>query len=493
MLLYNTLTKQKEEFRPISSNEVLMYTCGPTVYDYAHIGNFRSYIVTDFLRRTLEYLGYKVIQVKNITDVGHLTQDDIDEGADKIEEKAKKEKLSPKDIAKHYEDAFRSDEKTLNIEPAEFYPRATENIPEMIEAVKTLIDKEFAYENDGAVFFDVTKFKDYGKLSGNTLEKLETGSRIKPDPRKKNPFDFYLWRPAEKDHLMQWDSPWGKGYPGWHIECSVMSRKFLGVDTLDIHTGGEDNIFPHHENEIAQSENLTGKPFANFWFHPRHLLVDGEKMAKSKGNFYILKNILDKGYGASVFRLLVFSTHYRSPLDFSWKALDQAKANLETIVFFLDRLREDIHETEKETMNSKILTTKTNFLEFIKNDLDAPNALSVVLEFIEKVNNLIDEGKISKNDAVKIEDFIMDINQIIGIDLKRIIKRTNNSPEDIKKLAEERYKLKEQKKYNEADKIRDKIEAKGYNIMDTSTRKTENIKPYRIYPNNPTGPFGPND
>jgi len=458
MLLYNTLTKKKEEFKPISGNEVRMYTCGPTVYDYAHIGNFRSYIVTDFLRRTLEYLGYKVTQVKNITDVGHLTQDDIDEGADKIEEKAKKEKLSPEDIAKHYEDAFRSDEKTLNIEPAEFYPKATENIPEMIEAVKTLIDKDFAYEKDGAVFFDVTKFKDYGKLSGNTLEKLSVGSRIKPDPRKKNPFDFYLWRPAEKDHLMQWDSPWGKGYPGWHIECSVMSRKFLGVDTLDIHTGGEDNIFPHHENEIAQSESLTGKPFANFWFHPRHLLVDGEKMAKSKGNFYILKDITNKEYSPSVFRLLVFSTHYRSPLDFSWKAMDQARANLETIKEFLRRLRNVNNKNESSLIDSNKI--EAEFKATLSEDIDTPKALTVIFDFITKTNLLIDEEKISNKDAEEAIKIVFNINCILGLDLEE------NIPDDIQELAKERSNLRKEKKWQEADKIREKIEKQGYEISD---------------------------
>jgi cysteinyl-tRNA synthetase len=458
MFLYNTLTKQKEEFRPISGNEVRMYTCGPTVYDYAHIGNFRSYIVTDFLRRTLEYLGHKVIQVKNITDVGHLTQDDIDEGTDKIEEKAKKEKLSPEDIAKHYEDAFRSDEKTLNIEPAEFYPKATENIPEMIEAVKVLIDKGFAYEKDGAVFFDVTKFSNYGKLSGNTLEKLEAGSRIKPDPRKKNPFDFYLWRPAEKDHLMQWDSPWGKGYPGWHIECSVMSRKFLGVDTLDIHTGGEDNIFPHHENEIAQSESLTGKPFANFWFHPRHLLVDGEKMAKSKGNFYILKDILDKNYGASVFRLLVFSTHYRSPLDFSWKAMDQAKTNLETIKEFLRRLRNVNNNDVSPLIDSN--KVESEFKNALEDDLDTPKALTIVFDLITKTNSLIDEEKISNKDAEEAVRLIFKINSILGLDLEE------NISDEIQELAKERSNLRKEEKWQEADEIREKIEKMGYGISD---------------------------
>ncbi|TRZ80841.1 cysteine--tRNA ligase [bacterium] len=469
MKLYNTLSKTKEKFKPLKDNIVRMYTCGPTVYDYAHIGNFRSYLCADFLRRTLEYLGYKVIQVKNITDVGHLTQDNIGEGEDKIELKAKKERIETVEgikekITLKYERAFKADEQKLNIEPARFYPRATENIAEMIEAVKELIKKGYAYEKDGAVFFDIKKFANYGKLSGNTLKKLIKGSRIKCETRKKNPFDFYLWRPAEKKHLMQWQSPWGKGYPGWHIECSVMSRKYLKTDTLDIHSGGEDNIFPHHENEIAQSEALTGKKFVNYWFHSRYLLVEGEKMAKSKGNFYTLKDLEKNKYDPLVFRLLVFSTHYHSPLDFSFKALDQARTNLNEIQqIFISRILNHKGKTS-DKINGLILNVKNKFLSAIEDDLNTPQALAAILSFIKKVNISMDNKEIDVSQTKKIYDLMMDFNKVLGLNLDlygRII------PQNIRELARKRYELREENKFNEADKIRKEIEDKGYEVSDT--------------------------
>ena len=469
MKLYNTLSKTKEKFKPLKDNVVRMYTCGPTVYDYAHTGNFRSYLCADFLRRTLEYLGYKVIQVKNITDVGHLTQDNIGEGEDKIELKAKKERIETVEgikekITLKYERAFKADEQKLNIEPARFYPRATENIAEMIEAVKELIKKGYAYEKDGAVFFDIKKFANYGKLSGNTLKKLIKGSRIKCETRKKNPFDFYLWRPAEKKHLMQWQSPWGKGYPGWHIECSVMSRKYLKTDTLDIHSGGEDNIFPHHENEIAQSEALTGKKFVNYWFHSRYLLVEGEKMAKSKGNFYTLKDLEKNKYDPLVFRLLVFSTHYRSPLDFSFKALDQARTNLNEIQqIFISRILNHKGKTS-DKINGLILNVKNKFLSAIEDDLNTPQALAAILSFIKKVNISMDNKEIDVSQTKKIYDLMMDFDKVLGLNLDlygRII------PQNIRELARKRYELREENKFNEADKIRKEIEDKGYEVSDT--------------------------
>ncbi len=469
MFLYNTLSKTKKEFKPQKDKVVKMYTCGPTVYDYAHIGNFRSYLCADFLRRALEYLDYKVIQAKNITDVGHLTQDDIGEGEDKIELKARNEKIKTieeikKRITFKYEKAFREDEQKLNIKAAEFYPRATENITEMIEAVKELIKKGYAYEKDGAVFFDVKKFINYGKLSGNTLEKLINGSRIKPNARKKNPFDFYLWRPAEEKHLMRWPSPWGEGYPGWHIECSVMSRKYLKADTLDIHNGGEDNIFPHHENEIAQSEALTGKKFVNYWFHSRYLLVEGGKMAKSKGNFYTLKDLEKKGYNPLAFRLLVFSTHYRSPLDFSFKALDQAEVNLiEIQQIFISGILNHEGETSNRIGNL-IQNVKKEFRNALKNDLNTPQALATILSFIKQVNILIDNKEIDAGQTKEVYNLMQDFDRVLGLNLslygKKII------PQRIRELAKERYKLRLAKKFKEADEIRKQIEDKGYEVSD---------------------------
>src|SRR6185369_5362975 len=333
MLLYNTLSKQKEEFTPLHAGKVGMYVCGPTVYSYIHIGNIRAYVFADTLRRLLEDAGYEVRMIKNITDVGHLTADDVaqgDTGEDKIEKKAKAEKKTPAEIADFYETYAFAAEKAMNIEPAHYTPRATAHVKQMIKLIEELIEKGHAYEKNGNVFFDVTTFKNYGKLSGNTLENLEVGARLEEHPDKKNPWDFALWLRAPKEHLMHWPSPWGEGYPGWHIECSAMSMEYLG-DTFDIHTGGEDNIFPHHEAEIAQSESVTDKPFVRYFLHTRHMLVNGEKMSKSKGNFFTLEDLLEKGFTQMDFRMALLGSHYRSQMNFSWEAMEQAKKNKETL------------------------------------------------------------------------------------------------------------------------------------------------------------------
>src|SRR3972149_2047156 len=288
--LYNTYSKKLEEFTPIEDGKVKMYNCGPTVYSHPHIGNFRSFIFADVLHRYLEYSGYKVTQVMNITDVGHLTLDDVEAGEDKLEAAAKREKKDPYQIAEFYMNEFFELAKLLNLLPAYKYPRATEHIKEQITLAEELIKKSYAYVVGGNVYFDVTKFAKYGKLSGNTLTQLKAGARIEVNTEKRNPMDFALWKNDPK-HIMQWDSPWGKGFPGWHLECSAMSMEYLG-ETIDIHTGGEDNIFPHHESEIAQSESATGKQFVRYWLHCRHLLVDGKKMSKSEGNFYSVQDIL---------------------------------------------------------------------------------------------------------------------------------------------------------------------------------------------------------
>jgi len=335
--LYNTFSKTKEEFKPINSGKVGFYACGPTVYDYAHIGNLKTFIFEDVLRRYLEYTGYEVRYIMNITDAGHLTADDIgqaDTGEDKMLKAATREKKTPEEIAKFYTEHFFEDIEKLNFKKANFYPKPTAHIPHIIKFIEGLIKKGFAYEVNGNVFFDVTKFSDYGKLSGNTLDNLQVGARLEEHPDKKNPYDFSLWLKAPKDHLMKWDSPWGVGYPGWHIECSVMSIEYLG-ETLDIHTGGEDHIFPHHENEIAQSESYTGKKFSNYWLHARFLLVDGQKMSKSKGNFYTLKDVEEKGYSPMDFRLFALSGHYRSNSNFTWQSMNQAKSNFQRINDFI--------------------------------------------------------------------------------------------------------------------------------------------------------------
>ena len=293
LTLYNTFSKALEPFQPLKPGEVKMYNCGPTVYDYAHIGNFRSYVFADLLRRYLEYRGLAVWQVMNITDVGHMVAD-AEEGEDKVEASAKEQKKTPWEIAQFYTEAFLEDAKRLGFKEPMKRPKATEHVAEMVGMVKTLLEKGYAYESSGSVYFDVRKFKRYGKLSGNTLRRLKAGARKEPAPGKRYPLDFALWI-KKPGHLMQWDSPWGKGYPGWHIECSAMAMRYLG-ERIDIHTGGEDNIFPHHEAEIAQSEGATGRKFASYWLHVRHLLVNGEKMSKSLGNFFTLRDLLAKGH-----------------------------------------------------------------------------------------------------------------------------------------------------------------------------------------------------
>jgi cysteinyl-tRNA synthetase len=414
------------------------------------------------------YLGYEVRHIKNITDVGHLTEDDIaqgDSGEDKIGKKALKEKKTPEEIARFFEEAFRKDEDLMNILPANYFPRATAHVPQMIKIIQDLIKKDYAYEKNGNVFYDVTKFKDYGKLSGNTLENLKVGARLEEHPDKKNPWDFALWLKASKEHLMKWESPWSVGYPGWHIECSAMSMEYLG-DTLDIHTGGEDNIFPHHEAEIAQSEATSGKKFVNFWVHNRHLLVDGKKMSKSKGNFYILKDVLDKGYDSSVLRLAILSSHYRSQMNFTWEAMDQARGNLQKITDLIFNLKKIYPQNPEryvlENENDDIKIFREKFEEALNDDLNTPVALASLFEFITKINKLLAENKVDGNLAKNILAFWEKINKVLGL----IISEKSEIPAEIKALAEKRKLAKENKDFASSDKFRMEIEKLGYAVED---------------------------
>ena len=336
LAIYNTLTKKKEPFEPLVPGHVRMYNCGPTVYSYAHIGNFASFLLADLLRRHLEYSGLEVLQIMNITDVGHLTEDDIADarGEDKLEKKAREEKKDPFEIARFYEEAFHQDLRALGLKLAHRYPRATDHIPEMIAMIEELLEKGLAYESGGQVYFEISKFPRYGILSGNTTEQLIEGHRVEADPSKRSPLDFTLWKRDPK-HLMQWDSPFGRGFPGWHIECSAMSRKYLG-DVFDIHTGGEDNIFPHHECEIAQSSAGEDRIFARYWLHRRHILVDGKKMSKSAGNFFTVRDLLAKGWKGREIRLSLIRAHYRSNSNFTLQGLEEAR---ETIRYFQELRR----------------------------------------------------------------------------------------------------------------------------------------------------------
>jgi cysteinyl-tRNA synthetase len=465
--LYNTLTNQKEEFTPLHKGKVSMYTCGPTVYDFAHIGNLRAYTASDVLRRYLEYLGYEVRQIKNITDVGHLTADDVaqaDTGEDKMAKAVRREKKTPEEIAKFYEDAFREDEREMNILPAHYFPRATAHVPQMIKMIEELIKKGHAYEANGNVFFDVTSFPEYGKLSGNTLENLKVGARLEEHPDKKHPWDFALWLKSPENHILKYDSPWSVGYPGWHIECSAMSVEYLG-DTLDIHTGGEDHIFPHHEAEIAQSEGATGKKFANFWLHNRFLLVNGEKMSKSKGNFYILRDIKEKGFDPMHLRLFYLSSHYRKQADFTWRALKQARTNFERIAEWKNKLQETARarllSPEKSSSKSPALVTISNFESAMNDDLNTPLALTHLYETITETNKEI--KSISPDEAGQILNAFKKINKVFGLRFSEV---EIEVPGKVKKLAEERLGARNSKDFAKADELREEIEKLGFEVED---------------------------
>jgi cysteinyl-tRNA synthetase len=463
---YNTLTKQKEEFKPVNKGKVSIYTCGPTVYDYVHIGNLRAYVTADVFRRYLEYSGYEVRHIKNITDVGHLTEDDIaqaDTGEDKILKKALAEKKNPAEITKFYEESFLSDEEELNILSAHYFPRATAHVPQMIKMIGALIGKGHAYEKNGNVFYDVTSFPDYGKLSGNTLDNLKVGARLEEHPDKKHPWDFALWLKADPKHLLQWDSPWSRGYPGWHIECSAMSMEYLG-DTIDIHTGGEDNIFPHHEAEIAQSEGCSGKKFVNYWLHLRHLLVDGEKMSKSKGNSYKLQDIKEKGYSPIHLRLLILSSHYRKQLDFSWKAMDQAKANYERIAEWIENLKKIVENGDSISIVEIESPNMKSFQSAMDDDLNTPLALSGLFELITETNKKIAEKKLSAIEAGKILSAFKKMNRVFGL---KFPENEAKIPEDVKKMADDRQEARKNKDFEKSDKLRKEIEKMGYLIKDT--------------------------
>ncbi len=460
MRLYNTLSRKKEELKlPADQGEIKMYTCGQTVYDYTHIGNWRSHIAADTVRRTLENAGYTVHAVKNITDVGHLTADDLaqgDSGEDKIAKKAKAEGKTPATIARFYEDYFHAGEAKLNILPPREAPRATEHISQMIKLIEKLIEKGHAYEVNGNVFYDVTSFGTYGMLSGNTLENLKVGARLEEHPDKRHPWDFALWLKAPEGHLMHWPSPWSEGYPGWHIECSAMSMEYLD-ETLDIHTGGEDNIFPHHEAEIAQSEGVTGKTFVHIWMHTRHLLVNGEKMSKSMGNFYKLEDLRERGYSPMDLRMLFLGSHYRSQMNFTWDALDQAKKNKETLFAALTRAREG-KEGGEYTGEKKMGKIE----EAMQDDLNTPLALSYALEMCRKVNMFLDKGE-----GVAKEALVKNFEKLFF--LFGLREETIEIPRDIQDLLNAREKARRGKNFEQSDDLRKAIEAKGFLVEDTAT------------------------
>jgi len=460
--LYNTLTRKKEEFKPLKKGFVSMYNCGPTVYDFIHIGNVRSFLFADTLRRYLEYKGFDVKQIMNITDVGHLTEDEIEAGEDKIEKKAKEKKTTPQEIAKFYEKDFFIQIKKLNFEKADKYPRATDYINEMIELIKKLIDKKHAYVANGSVYYDISTFKDYGKLSGNTIEKLEEGKggRAGDNPDKRHSYDFALWIHDPK-HIMKWESPWGVGYPGWHLECSVMSEKLLGK-TIDIHTGGEDNKFPHHEAEIAQSEGANSQKFVNYWLHPRFLLVNGKKMAKRDGTFLTPLDIYKKNYTPQQLRFFFVSTHYQTQVNFTFEALDSSSKALKKILDFENQL-EFITQKSKIDVQKELDSLRNDFEKAMDEDINTPNALAVIFDFIRKFNKEIAENNIGNADVAKISKQFDEFNKVFGILKTQKIAIS----EAIKGLLESREQARNKKHWDKADKIRKKIRELGYDVQDT--------------------------
>lgn len=453
--LYNTLTKTKEDFKPLEGNTVRIYSCGPTVYSYAHIGNFRAYVFMDTLRRVLKYNGYELKHVMNITDVGHL-ESDADDGEDKMVKAARKENKDPYEIAAYYSDIFFRDMKRLNIQKPEIIAKATEHIKEMLEFVEGLVKNGYAYETSKGIYFDISKLDKYPVLSNRKIDEQIAGARVDVDEEKRNPYDFALWIKAPENHIMKWKSPWGLSYPGWHIECSAMGRKYLG-DQFDIHTGGIDHIPTHHENEIAQSKGLTGKIPAKTWMHVEFLQVDGGKMSKSLGNTYTLDQLQEKGIEPLAYKLFCFTAHYRTKLNFTFEvALSTQKA--------LNRLREGFikHQEGNENVSKeKIKEYEDKFLETINDDLNIPAAMGIVWEIVR-----------SQEKSKQYAELLLKFDEILGLDLansKRYLSEMNNVelPAEIKALLEERKQARENKDWALSDKIRDMIKEKGYSLKDT--------------------------
>ena len=473
--IYNSYTNKKEIFKPVTEGKVNIYSCGPTVYSYAHVANFSSFLMGDLLVRYLRYKGNDVTWVSNITDVGHLTDDD-DDGDDKMEEAARKENKTPIEVARFYEKAFMEDIKKLNITTANVYPRATEHIDEMIEMIEDLVEKDFTYETSDGIYFDISKFPRYGELSGNKLESLVAGSRVEVNEEKKSPFDFALWKKVvgkNENHSMKWDSPWGTGFPGWHIECSAMSRKYLG-DTLDFHTGGEDNKFPHHESEIAQSESFTGKTYSNYWLHKSHIMINSEKMSKSLGNFFTVSDLIGKGYSPLSIRFTLISTHYRSKLNLT---LESIEASEKTIVKFNDFIQKilDLESNESNESNdnksiaSIIKSTKQQFEKALDDDLNISGALASVFGFIKSVNKQINKTGISSDNAKTVLKFMKEIDSVIGVmDFNKKEEKvlSNDEKNRVDELVQLRDKYRAEKNWAESDKIRDLLNDMGVKIAD---------------------------
>ena len=467
--VYNTLTKQKEKFVPLEKNKVRIYVCGPTVYDDIHIGNARAFVAFDVIRRYLEYKGYEVTYVSNITDVD-----------DKTVKRMKQTGISLQQLGEKYSDSYFEDIADLNIRKPDINPRATQHIEEIINMIQTLLNKGLAYVVDGEVYFDVSKFEDYGKLSGNKAEALKAGARIEVNRRKRNPADFVLWK-KNKPREPSWNSPWGNGRPGWHIECSAMSMKYLG-ETLDIHAGGEDLIFPHHENEIAQSEGATGKPFVRYWLHNGWLTVNGEKMSKSLGNFITARDAIKK-CNPQVVRFFLASVHYRSPIDFSDKALRQASKNLERLINSVESL-EELKESRQSSVDDKRLLKKAEevrqkFEEAMDDDFNTSLAVSTLFNLVKEINKFAEthteiEDK-TKRKIIKIVRSLLE--DVLGIQVERRKPESEKILKDLMDMIfEMRQAARERGDWGASDEIRRKLEEIGFVVEDTPNGTTWKIR-----------------
>jgi len=453
---YNTLTKTKEKFEPLDGNTVRIYSCGPTVYKDATIGNMKSYIFMDTLRRVLKYNGYELKHAMNITDVGHLVSDG-DDGEDKMLKAAREEKKTPLEIAAYYTEKFLEDFDRLNIDRPEIICKATEHISDMMQFVEKLLERGYAYETSTAIYFDVSKLDKYGILSGIDLRNQKAGARVEVDEEKRNPYDFALWIKAPENHIMKWESPWGLCYPGWHIECSAMSNKYLG-EQFDIHTGGIDLVPTHHENEIAQSKGCTGKIPAKFWMHCEFLLIDGGKMSKSLGNTYTVQDLIDKGYDPLAYKMLCFTSHYRNKLNFTWEGLANAQNSLIKLKEGYVKHKEgnnNIDEKEIEEYRKK-------FIEAINDDLNMPVAISVIWDIVKNPKK-----------SQQLANLLLEFDKVLGIKIDEpVVQKEEEIPQEVLDLLEQRKVARQEKNWALSDELRDKIKEIGYAVKDTKEGMT---------------------
>lgn len=458
MKIYNTMSRKKEEFQPLDENEVKIYVCGPTVYNYIHIGNARPFVVFDTLRRYLEYKGRKVKFVQNFTDVD-----------DKIINRSIEEGIAPLKLSENYIGEYFKDAKSLNLKVADVHPKVSENMTEIIDFVKTLIDKGYAYEIDGDVYYSARKFEGYGKLSGQNIDDLESGARISVNEKKHDPLDFALWKARKIEGEPAWESPWGLGRPGWHIECSAMSNKYLG-ESIDIHAGGQDLAFPHHENEIAQTEAYTGKPFANYWMHNAYITIDNEKMSKSKGNFFTVRDIL-KEYTGEELRYFLLSSHYRSPINFSRDLMTQSRNALGRIHNSANNLRHlaangsDVMSDAEKSALEGFAKYAAQFDAAMDDDLNTADAVSAIFELIREVNSAVKDGA-SKEFAAACLKMIEELSGVLGL-LADSDEGDDGVSDEIMQLVQERQEARKAKNFARADEIRDILKEKGLAVEDT--------------------------